>query len=268
MYYVNKVVGWIASPFGIFFIGMGVAYVLKTLALRREPGDRTRRRLRRASKALSAVLMVFLWFISTGVALRLVGPPLESSWVVEGKPHGTIDGLPDADAIVVLGGGMGVHLGCGAPEMYGSADRVWQGAKLYKAGKSRLVALSGIYVEQSTVPLLVDLGVPKEAMVYFNGARNTEEESKLIYERLGRDVKGRRPRILLVTSAWHMSRAKLLFDRAGFEVVPAPTDFEMSNMLESDPEIWDLLPSVDALQRISYAVKEWVGNFGYRFLRR
>ena len=65
-----------------------------------------------------------------------------------------------------------------------------------------------------------------------------------------------------------MSRAKLLFERAGFDVVAAPTDFEMSCALERPIRLDDFIPSAEALMRNSYAIKEWVGNFGYRFLRR
>ena len=128
--------------------------------------------------------------------------------------------------------------------------------------------MSGPQVEKSTVPLMEDLGVPKSAMLYFSDARNTEEESKMIYARLRQNVQDRPPKILLVTSAWHMNRSVLLFKRAGFDVVPAPTDFEMSCILEMPVRFTDFLPSAESLMRNSYAVKEWVGNIGYRLLRR
>ena len=162
---------------------------------------------------------------------------------------------------------MGAHKKCGAPEMFGAADRVWQGARLFKAGKAKLVALSGPQVEISTVPLLEDLGVSRDSMIYFSDARNTEEEAKLVYQKLSQECGGNTPKILLVTSAWHMSRAKLLFGRVGFEVVPAPTDFEMSYVLECDITFSDFIPQVDVLVRNSYAIKEIVANLGYRMFR-
>ena len=70
-------------------------------------------------------------------------------------------------------------------------------------------------------------------------------------------------RILLVTSAWHMPRAKTLFEREGPEVVPAPTDYEMHYCAESPLKCVDFLPSADALWRNSVAVKEWVARFCY-----
>lgn len=265
MYYVNKIVGWILSPLGMFFLALALAYALSVVARRK--GERGRR-WAVAAKCVLGVSVAFLWIMSCGITTRFIGAGLETDWERPGMPHGSIEGLPDADAIVVLGGGMGMHEECGAPEMLSSADRVWTGARLYKSGKAKIVTLSGPDVERGTVPLMLDFGVPREAMLYFSDARNTEEESRMIFERLAGTVKDRPPRILLVTSAWHMSRSKLLFEKSGFEVVPAPTDFEMSYAREQPVEIGAFFPSSDALRINSYAVKEWIANFGYRFLRR
>jgi len=257
MYCINKIVGWVASPFGMLFIGLGFVWLLNATGWRKS-----------ARGLLSAVLAT-LWFLGCGIATRVIGIALESPWEREGVPHGSIEGLPAGDAIVVLGGGMGAHAKCGAAEMFSGADRTWTGAKLYKAGKAKTVILSGGGVEKSTLPLLEDLGVPREAVRFFPDARNTEEESKMIFASLGgMSEDGRRPKVLLVTSAWHMSRAKLLFDRAGFDVVAAPTDFEMSCAREAEIKIGDFFPNADSLNRNSYALKELVANLGYRLLRR
>ena len=60
-----------------------------------------------------------------------------------------------------------------------------------------------------------------------------------------------------------MNRALSLFEHAGFEVIPVPTDFEMSYILERGFEVSDLFPSVEALACNTYAVKEWVARFCY-----
>ena len=294
MYFINKIVVWVASPLGTFFICCGVAWILRMLSRRYSVRAKL---LRRISATVIVMALVMTWVMSCGITTRFVGASLEKDWETEGKPHGDISGLPDADVIVVLGGGMAVHQKCGAPEMYGAADRVWQGARLYKAGKAPLVVMSGPGVIESTAPLLRDFGVPEEALRTFPTARNTEEEAKGIREMLERSEGVKRSegvrelgvgelgveesdssthplthsptyKILLVTSAWHMSRAKLLFERAGFDVVPAPADFEMSCALERPVKFEDFFPSAEALMRNSYAVKEWVGNAGYRLLRR
>ena len=153
---------------------------------------------------------------------------------------------------------MGAHEACGRAEMFSAADRVWEAARQWKAHQDGNVklTLSGGGVEQSTVPLLKDLGVDEKALVFFPEARNTEEEARLVA------AAGFR-RIRLVTSAWHMPRAQMLFARAGLEVIPAPTDYEMHYATESPLRPGDFFPNVDAFGRNSAAVKEWVARFLY-----
>ena len=256
MYYLNKIVGWCTSPLGVMFLSAAFSWLLYHYGKKK------------MAMWISVIVLVFFWIMGCGITTRIIGVGLERSWEYPGKVHGDITGLPQADAIVILGGGMAAHAKCGAPEMFGGADRVWLGARLYKAGLSKIVSLSGPDVEKSTVPLMDDLGVPREAFMYFPEARNTEEESKLIFVALSKIFGKRKPRILLVTSAWHMSRSKLLFERVGFEVIPAPTDFEMSYILESPMKTGDFFPSVESLVRNTYALKEWVARLGYGMLRR
>lgn len=266
MYYINKIVGWVLSPLGILFLGLGFAWLLGVMGKRRN--DKVGGFLIKSSRWVTVCILVVTWIMGCGITTRFVGVPLEKDWKVVGKPHGDISGLPNADAVMVLGGGMGVHAQCGAPEMFGAADRVWHAGRLYKAGKSRLICVSGKDAEKSTILFLNDLGVPKGAIMTVIDPRNTEEEARTFLDLLREETDNEYPRILLVTSAWHMSRAKLLFERVGFDVVSAPTDFEMSCVQETSIRFEDFLPSSDALARNSYCLKEWVGNIGYRLFRR
>lgn len=64
-------------------------------------------------------------------------------------------------------------------------------------------------------------------------------------------------RILLVTHAFHMPRARLLFEQAGLEVIPAPTAF--FSHPDGDWLLGDFLPQSKALQISYYALHEWLG---------
>ena len=119
-----------------------------------------------------------------------------------------------ADAIVILAGG-------GASELY----RPVGGIVLYRRGLAPLVVFSGAEDEtppesQSRAELARQLGVPDAAILTVS-AHTTREEAVRI-ERLLRPRSVRK--ILLVTGAQHMVRAKPLFERAGFEVLAAPAD--------------------------------------------
>lgn len=63
--------------------------------------------------------------------------------------------------------------------------------------------------------------------------------------------------IFLVTQAWHMPRAVALFRRAGFKVVPAPTDFVTRS--RRDATILAYLPSAHALALTAVIFHEMIG---------
>jgi uncharacterized SAM-binding protein YcdF (DUF218 family) len=67
-------------------------------------------------------------------------------------------------------------------------------------------------------------------------------------------------RILLVTDAMHMPRARTAFLRAGMEVVSAPTMFFGDQPLS----FWSWVPSAEGLRRSWYAVYELLGIAWYR----
>jgi uncharacterized SAM-binding protein YcdF (DUF218 family) len=66
--------------------------------------------------------------------------------------------------------------------------------------------------------------------------------------------------VLLVTHAFHMPRAALAFERAGFAVTPAP----MGLRRRPGPRPRDCLPSAHALQQSALALHEWLGLAWYR----
>lgn len=252
MYYINKIVGWALSPMGMLFLGLGLGTGLRCL--------RGSRRSRSLGAWVIGVTLVAFWFLGTGIATRVIGVPLEGE---EAPEIGTLQ-VGGYDAIVLLGGGMGVHEKCGRAEMFQGADRVWKAAKLWKAyhveGDGMKMTLSGGSAAKSTIPLLRDFGIEGDVFLMFEEARNTEEEARMIAEA---GIK----RILLVTSAWHMPRARMLFERAGLEVVAAPCDYEMHYAAEEPLEIKDFFPSAEALMRNSAAIKEWVARAGYAVLK-
>ncbi len=65
-------------------------------------------------------------------------------------------------------------------------------------------------------------------------------------------------RWVLVTSAFHMPRAKALFEAQGFRIIPRAGDFRTN----SSEDRWRIFskPS-EGLQRLDMAAKEWVGIF-------
>lgn len=202
--------------------------------------------------------IVWLWLWSTSLMTLLVGAPLEREFLVDGRVP-AVETFPSAEAIVVLGGGMGVNTNfCQYADMSARADRVWQAVRLYKAGKAPIIVSTGFNPQESTSSLMKEFGVPEDSVVFFK-ARNTEEEAKVV-EKLGYK------RILLVTSAWHMKRARQMFGKyaSGIEILCAQTDFDNSIKDADYISLGLLVPDAHILARNTDALHEWIGIVGYK----
>ena len=95
---------------------------------------------------------------------------------------------------------------------------------------------------------------------------NTETEARAIAAMLG--SKGSEQatgadqiKVILVTSAFHMPRAQMIFEEAGFSVVPYPVDFRIAAE-GRDPT--DYFPDPKALDRTDIAIRELIGRAFYR----
>lgn len=67
-------------------------------------------------------------------------------------------------------------------------------------------------------------------------------------------------RIVLVTDAMHMPRARMAFERAGLQVVPAPTNFVATRPVDAA----SFIPNAQALKHSHYALHEWLGLLWYQ----
>jgi uncharacterized SAM-binding protein YcdF (DUF218 family) len=247
MFILNKIVWSIFNPVAAVLIGAVAGFILMT-------------RHRRLGGVMVAASLALLWFASTPMCACILGLPLEKPYV--GAQN--FESLPEADAIVVLGGGISKSDRLLYPEMFDAADRVWHAARLWKARKAPIVITSGSNDLASTVPLLKDFGVPSEAIVSEDESRNTYENSRFT-EKLLKKGANVSPTILLVTSAWHMKRAAANFAKTSLKVVPAPCDYSAHTAYYSQRLFFEwFLPSADSLARTNFFFKEWLGRFARR----
>jgi uncharacterized SAM-binding protein YcdF (DUF218 family) len=172
---------------------------------------------------------------------------------------------PQADAIVVLSGMM-IHVqGTKGPvSEWDDADRFFGGIDLYQAGKApRLVFTGGFLPWEKTTQsegavlkvLAQRFGIPEENISVSGEAQNTEQEAVAVRTLLNNS------KILLVTSAYHMPRAKRQFERQGFEVNAFPVDFKVRAQAFTP---MDLLPDPRALRLTDVMVREWIGRIYYQ----
>jgi len=106
---------------------------------------------------------------------------------------------------------------------------------------------------------LVKLGVASERVLVEDKANNTRENATLtrpMLERLGAHD------VLVVTSAFHASRALGCFTAAGLTVDVLPVDYRLRDP-SSDPH---LVPRGDYFTTSSRALREWLGRLVYRVM--
>lgn len=217
-----------------------------------------RPRLRRLSRATA-------WG-SAGV-LALLSVPMVSFWLLDSlqtaEPIGPDVTAIDAQVIVVLSG----DVTCDPPE-YGpdqpgalSLVRCRYGAALSKrTGLPILVSGGVLRPDRRPVSHVLrdfiqdELGTPvawtEDVSVNTRqNARGTAEVLRPLGLR----------RVALVTHAWHMPRAREAFERAGLEVLPAPT------AASSRPATLRgaLVPRMRAFRDSGWAIHEWIGRVWY-----
>jgi len=269
MYTVNKIAGWAVSPLGIalFMLVLGLVLVM---------AGASRRWARRMGVAVLCLHFAWLWAWGTPLVQRLIGIPLECEfWSQDGIPVPRVETMPECDAIVILGGGMGSNVKASPyAEMWSGADRVWHAARAWKAGKAKMVVPTGSGCAESDAQLLLDLGVPRESIRLEDLARNTEENAKFVEQTVNSCVPAKDPavprKVLLVTSAWHMKRSLLMFKRyaPSLDVTPCATDFETTiHFAGRGIGLLDFFPKADSFWINSVLFHEWLGYWGYKAFR-
>ncbi len=180
-------------------------------------------------------------------------------------PPVALQDIPKADAIVVLGGGLGsTKHGLPYPECYPAADRVVMAARLYHAGKAPVIIPSGASSAYAEKPLLETMRVPSPAILCEDDSRDTAENTSMTFDLLRQ--RGSR-KVLLVTSAWHMPRATMLFKADDIEFIPVGCDYEatLAHMEADVMPLWMKLPNPSAIAQSSVYLKEYLGILFYSF---
>lgn len=172
---------------------------------------------------------------------------------------------------IVLSGGL---LGAYSPipeyfDLERGSDRLLTGYFLYKKGICRKLLLTGadhpnLIAQgrgevQLAKKLLMEWGVPDEAILLETKARNTYENALFVASMLeGEPAQD----LLLVTSAYHMRRSIGCFTKVGLRTDPFPSDFFISP--DHLPLKYCLTPDPKASEAFQKLWREWVGMIAYK----
>ncbi len=209
-----------------------------------------------------AAAFVALYLQSAPVVVDALTAPLER------YPPLSLEHLPIADAIVVLGGGIYLR----APE-YGrdtvseeSLVRLQYAADVARASGLPLVITGGSVLGESNPEsvIVADLwrntfGIKTEIETETR-SQNTAESAFYTKELL--DSHGWH-RVLLVTHARHMPRSVAIFEQAGVAVIPAPVRFD-THPNDGPRSLFSWLPSAVHMYHLREAFHEYVGLVWYR----
>jgi uncharacterized SAM-binding protein YcdF (DUF218 family) len=171
-----------------------------------------------------------------------------------------------ADAVVVLSGIVSIiKTKDGLDyEWGGGVDRFFTGIDLFNLNKGPTLIFTGRKLPWSIgVPEgeflkkeAIKLGIPKKDILITENVENTDQEAKAIKKLLSSD----NPKVILVTSAFHMLRAKLVFEAAGINVIPSPVDFRIG---AGKLTFMSFIPSAGSFASTSFFVREMIGRTYY-----
>jgi len=242
MIYFHKILPLIFSP--LFFI---ISLIIFGLII--------------GSKKISLTGVIILVILSMPIVSDKLIAYLESDYELI-KPSK----VESADAIVVLSGMVKtIQTKNGLDYEWGeAADRIFAGIDLFKSNKAPVLILTGgklpwsIGVPESEYlrDVAIDLGVPKKDILITENVENTDQEAKAIKKILLLD----NPKVILVTSAFHMPRAQLVFEAAGINVIPFPVDFIIG---AEKLTFMSFIPSAGSFASTSFFVREMIGRTYY-----
>lgn len=199
--------------------------------------------------------------------LTLCATPVFAGWLRWGLekqyPALPASSYPNADLIIVLGGGKLPNLGNNERSQANPAldTRIGFGLELIRKKRARAILVSGGRAEALKMAhLLEEQGVPAQEILVEDVSLNTHENALYSANMLNRAACAR---ILLVTSPIHMRRALASYQRQGLCVIPAPAIVpDTSN--QSQNKSW--LPNPITLVRTGRYLREYFGLWAYRLL--
>jgi uncharacterized SAM-binding protein YcdF (DUF218 family) len=142
-----------------------------------------------------------------------------------------------------------------------STIRLVKAIEVFRRSGARYLVCSGSLPFFNEAGLMAEaagrLGIPAENIKVDARSTNTREHPVEV----SRMFSGRRVRIGLVTSAYHLPRSTREFRKYFSDVTPYPTDFLYAY---NGFSIFTLVPSADRLDKLATAVSEIVGIAWYR----
>jgi uncharacterized SAM-binding protein YcdF (DUF218 family) len=210
LFIIKKIISSLIMPLslGLFFFALGLYFLFK-------------RKLQKAKIYLS-IAIIWIIIISHSAFANFLANSLENEY----QP---LKNIPkDVKLIVFIGGD--------------KENRGWEVLRLYHNIDDAKIITSG-YEGRGTIPeaiktanMLESIGIKNEDIFIHKKPKDTIEEARNIKTIL------KERRFILVTSAYHMKRAMLIFKHENLNPIPAPTDYliQEQDSIISLPDAYNL----------------------------
>jgi uncharacterized SAM-binding protein YcdF (DUF218 family) len=233
---------------------------------------------------ITLILFLLVWAVVSRrqlpTILAMVILLITSSPIVSNQMLAYIDGqelkksiedFNKADSIVVLSGIITpIMTNQGIAYEWEDPDRFFGGVELIKAGKAKnIIFTGGIRPWQTKIKpegqilakIAAEFGIPISQIIVTKDVLNTLEEAKAVREIL---TQNNANKIILVTSAFHMPRASMIFQMEGIEVQTYSVDYK-ANISDITPI--DFLPSAAAFHSFQISLRELIGRAYYSIIK-
>ena len=242
MIYLHKILPLLVSPLSIVLIIILIGTFFK-------------------SKKISLLGLLILIFCSVPIISNKLIFYLEKDYSLQ-----SVKDVTKADAIVVLSGMISTINSKEklSYEFNDSIDRILSGIDLFKEDKASFLILTngkmpwsvGIPEGEYLKDFSIKYGIPEDRILLTDNAQNTDQEAISVKKLL----KTNEANIILVTSAFHMPRAKKVFEAANIKVIPFAVDFKTPIKKIT---IIDFIPSANSLKDTSHFFREMIGRLYY-----
>ncbi|MFC3880662.1 YdcF family protein [Algoriphagus namhaensis] len=151
------------------------------------------------------------------------------------------------------------------------ADRITHALQLYRMGKIKKILITGGQGLNPSNPqteaevlkrFLLMTGMPESDILIEDQSKNTAQNAQFTENFLEKKGISTDQNFVLITSAFHMYRAKGCFDKVGLKTTTFPTDYYSHDVKYDIPSLF--FPDPFSLEYWTKLFKEWIGIVVYK----
>ncbi|WP_200979717.1 YdcF family protein [Echinicola sp. 20G] len=252
MFFYPQFLTFLAMPLTIVLVLISLGFILR----KRKLGNRL---------TLTGILLL-LFFTN-----KFISNATMNAWEPEFK---SIADLPAYDLGIVLTGVTNLDKTAYDRTFFNKgADRATHAIQLYQMGKIKKILITGgqgLNPANSNTEakllanFMVIAGVARHDIIIEDKAVNTRQNALFTLEKLQSKSMKTKSKYLLITSAFHMKRAKACFDKVGLSTDTFPVDYYSSDVKFDFQNL--VIPTPDGLIIWTKLFKEWIGLVVYKIV--